>query len=260
MKKVISQDGTTIAYDEIGQGPALILVGGAMSYRLFPGFVKLAGLLASDFTVINYDRRGRGDSGDNEGYAVAREVEDLKAVLDAVGGSAYVWGMSSGAGLALEAAACGLDIAKLALYEPPFMVGDQAPVLPADYEEQLRKLVVAGRRDDAVKLFLRNMGAPGFIVAIMRILPFWNRMRAVAHTLPYDVAVMGNFSLPTKRIASVQVPTLVIGGEKSPAVLRHAASEVSRILPKGESYMLKGQNHNVSMKVLAPVLKSYYIS
>ncbi|AJY73520.1 alpha/beta fold hydrolase [Paenibacillus beijingensis] len=259
MKRVISKDGTAIAYDQTGQGPALILVGGAMSYRSFPGFVKLAGLLATDYTVINYDRRGRGNSGDTHSYAVAREVEDLQAVIDgAGGGSAYVWGMSSGAALALDAAASGLNITKLALYEPPFMVGDNPPAPPADHEEQLRKMIAANRRDDAVKFFLRNMGAPGIAIAIMRVMPFWARFRAVAHTLPYDAAVMGDYSLPAKRIASVNVPTLVIGGEKSQAVLRQAVQEVASILPNGESLMLKDQTHNVSMKVLAPALKSYF--
>jgi pimeloyl-ACP methyl ester carboxylesterase len=258
MKKVISKDGTTIAYDQVGKGPSLILLGGAMGDRKFSGFVKLANLLSTSFNVINYDRRGRGDSGDTTSYAVAREVEDLKAVIDDLGGSAYVWGMSSGAALALEAAASGLNITKLALYEPPFMVGDNAPTPPIDFEEQLKKLIAVNRRDDALKLFLRNMGAPGFAIAIMRIMPFWARLRAVANTLPYDAAVMGDFSLPSKRIASVQIPTLVIGGGKSQPVLRKAVQEVSEILPNGELIVLKGQNHNVSMKVLAPVLTEYF--
>jgi pimeloyl-ACP methyl ester carboxylesterase len=178
MQTLVSKDGTKIAYDVTGSGPALILVGGAFSYRRFPGFVKLAGLLAPDFTVVNYDRRGRGDSGDSAVYDVEREVEDLEAVIDAIGGSASVWGMSSGAALALEAAAAGLPIVKLALYEPPYVAGKQAAELPKDYEGQLRKLVEEGRRDDAVKLFMRNMGAPGFALAIMRLMPFWARLRA----------------------------------------------------------------------------------
>jgi pimeloyl-ACP methyl ester carboxylesterase len=258
MKKAISSDGTVIAYDQIGQGPALILVGGAMGDRLFPGFIKLAELLATSFTVINYDRRGRGDSGDTDTYSVAGEVGDLKAVIDANGGAAYVWGMSSGAALALEAAASGLNITKLALYEPPFMVGDKARKLPADYEDQLKKLIAANRRDDALKLFLRNMGAPAIAVFIMRLMPFWPRLRAVANTLPYDVAVMGDFSLPSKRISSIIVPTLVIGGEKSQPVLRQAVQDVADLLPNGELLMLKGQSHNVSMKLLAPVLSNYF--
>jgi pimeloyl-ACP methyl ester carboxylesterase len=220
--------------------------------------VKLAGLLAPDFTVVNYDRRGRGDSGDSAVYDVEREVEDLEAVIDAIGGSASVWGMSSGAALALEAAAAGLPIVKLALYEPPYVAGKQAAELPKDYEGQLRKLVEEGRRDDAVKLFMRNMGAPGFALAIMRLMPFWARLRASAHTLPYDVRVMGDFTVPAGRLASVSVPTLVIGGQKSAEALRQAVSEIAELLPRGEHRFLQGQNHNVSMEVLATVLKPYF--
>ncbi|WP_276353828.1 alpha/beta fold hydrolase [Cohnella caldifontis] len=258
VRKTLSKDGTPIAYDTVGSGPAVILVGGALSYRKFPGFVKLAGLLSKDFTVVNYDRRGRGDSGDTDFYAVAREVEDLHAVIEAVGGSANVWGMSSGAALALEAAASGVPMKKLALYEPPYMIGDGAPRPPSDHEAKLREFIAAGRRDDAVKYFLRMMGAPGFAVSIMRIMPFWARMRAVANSLPYDAAVMSDYSLPTERIAAVQVPTLVIGGGKSGVALRNAVKHVADHLPKGELLMLEGQNHNVSMNVLAPVLRNHF--
>ncbi|MBB6735681.1 alpha/beta fold hydrolase [Cohnella zeiphila] len=259
MKKVISKDGTPIAYDQVGSGPALILVGGALSYRLFPGFVQLAQLLAPDFTVINYDRRGRGDSGDSPSYAVAREAEDLEAVISDVGGSAFVWGMSSGAALALEAAASGLPMKRLALYEPPYMMGEhRSSAPPTDSEEQVRRMIVSGRPDAAVKFFLRTMGAPGFAVAMMRLMPFWARMRTVANSLPYDYAVMGDFSLPARRIASVSVPTLVLGGAKSPASLRQAVGDVGKLLPNGEARLLPGQNHNVSMKVLAPELKSFF--
>ncbi|HEX7056721.1 MAG TPA: alpha/beta hydrolase, partial [Bacilli bacterium] len=212
MKKVISKDGTPIVYDMTGSGPPVVIVGGALSYRSFPGFIKLAGLLAQHFTVINYDRRGRGDSGDHPSYSVEREVEDLHAVINDVGGSACVWGMSPGGALALMVAAGGVPIRKLAAYEPPYMVGDGAPVPPADHKERLCRLVAEGRRDDAVKFFLRIMGTPGIAIAIMRWMPFWPRMRAVANSLPYDAAVMGNYALPTETIRAVNVPTIVIAG------------------------------------------------
>jgi pimeloyl-ACP methyl ester carboxylesterase len=257
MNNVTSKDGTTIAFDRTGQGPAVIIVGGAMGYRSFPGFVKLAGLLAHDFTVINYDRRGRGDSDDTKPYAVEREVEDLDAVIEASGGSACVWGMSSGGALALEAAS-GLDIEKLALYEPPFVADNGGQRPPADHEARLKEMIATGRRDDAVKFFLRMMGAPAIAVAVMRWMPFWSRFRAVANTLPYDAAVMGDYSLPVERIASVTAPTLVIGGEKSDARLRNAVRAVADTLPNGRQRMLEGQNHNVSMEVLAPVLEEFF--
>jgi pimeloyl-ACP methyl ester carboxylesterase len=169
-----------------------------------------------------------------------------------------VWGMSSGGALALEAAASGLDIEKLALYEPPFVADNGGQRPPADHEVRLKEMVAAGRRDDAVKFFLKMMGAPVIAVAVMRWMPFWSRFRAVANTLPYDAAVMGDYSLPAGRIASVTTPTLVIGGEKSDARLRYAVRAVADALPNGRLRMLEGQNHNVSMEVLAPVLEEFF--
>ncbi|MDI4643852.1 alpha/beta fold hydrolase [Cohnella hashimotonis] len=256
----VSKDGTRIAYDTIGQGPAVILAGGAFSYRKFPGLQKLARLLASDFTVVNYDRRGRGDSGDQKTYAIQREIEDLEAVIGAHGGVAHVWGLSSGAALALAAAASGVGIAKLALYEPPYLAGGTGPVSPAEQRSQLERLISEGRRDEAVKYFLRLMGAPGFAVTMMRLMPFWPRLRAVAHTLPYDAAIMGDYSLPAARLASIGSPVLAVGGAKSPAALREAVRQVGLAVPHGESRLLPGQNHNVSMDALAPVLKSFFLA
>jgi pimeloyl-ACP methyl ester carboxylesterase len=259
MNRVTSKDGTIIAYDAVGAGPTLILVGGAMSYRLFPGFVKLANLLAGDFRVVNYDRRGRGDSGDTAPYAVQREVEDLEAVIAANGETALVWGMSSGAALAVTAAASGAAIDKLALYEPPYMVlpGGRRP--PDDHQEQLQRLANAGRSGEAVSFFLKRcMGAPAVVVALMHALPFWPRLKAVAHTLPYDAAVMGDYGLPKETLQAVDVPTLVIGGEKSDPRLRLAVDAVAATLPKGQLRVLDGQRHNVSMDVLAPVLREFF--
>ena len=229
MRTVTSSDGTTIAYDAIGAGPTLILVGGAMGDRSFKGFVKLAGLLASDFTVVNYDRRGRGDSGDTQPYAVEREVEDLRALIEASGGSAFVWGMSSGGALAVTSAACGLNIEKLAMYDPPYMVDPGGKRPPVDHEEQLKKFIAEDRRNEALKYFFTKcMGAPAVAVSIMRIMPFWSGFKAVANTLPYDAAVMGDFSLPEQKLASIPIPTLVIGGPKQPDI-RHMPSVTNSI-------------------------------
>ncbi|WP_433241310.1 alpha/beta fold hydrolase [Streptosporangium sp. CA-135522] len=259
MNKVTSSDGTVIAYDRVGRGPALILVGGAFSYRAFPGLVELTELLSQHFTVFNYDRRGRGDSGDGASYAVEREIEDIEALIREAGGSASVWGLSSGAVLALKAAVHGLPIGRLALYEPPFMVGEQGHRPPADHRERLEELVAAGRRGEAAKYFMSKVfGVPGVFVAVMRLLPMWSRLKAVANTLPYDAAVMGDYSLPVEQMASVAVPTLVIAGEKSPVVLRQAAREVAGVVPNARHRALEGQNHNVSMKALAPVLVDYF--
>lgn len=263
MGKVKSKDGTVIAYDKIGRGPVLILVGGAFSYRKFPGLMELAQLLSSDFTVINYDRRGRGDSGDTETYSVAREVDDLQAVIDETGGTAYVWGLSSGAALVLEAAVSGVVFEKIALYEPPYIVDEHetsahATSAHAEHGKKLQDMIDAGHRDAAVKYFMKMLGVPGFIVSIMRLMPFWSRLRAVANTLPYDVAIMGDYRLPSEQIQSITTPTHVIAGGKSPAGKQETARAVARLLPNGTHQLLAGQNHNVSMKMLAPVLQAFY--
>ncbi|MGH9555934.1 MAG: alpha/beta fold hydrolase [Terriglobales bacterium] len=258
MKKVISKDGTAIAIERSGQGPALILVDGALCSRSFGPMPKLAPLLTPHFTVFTYDRRGRNESSDTSPYATHREVEDLEALINEAGGSAFVFGISSGAALALHAAASGLNITKLALFEPPY-VGTNGHSSPPDHEGQLRQLIAARRRSDAVKYFMTKMvGAPAIFAAVMQLLPMWSKLTAVAHTLPYDAAIMGDFSIPVQRAASVKTPTLVIGGEKSPSLLQEAARQLAGALPRAQHRSLKGQSHNVSAKVLAPVLIEYF--
>ena len=260
MKKVHSKDSTAIAFDQLGQGPAIILVGGAFTDRSQPTLVQLAALLAPHFTVFNYDRRGRGESSDTAPYAVEREVEDLEALIIEAGGSAFVCGFSSGAALALEAAARGLAITKLALYEPPFIVDDSRPPLPQDFATQLSELVSSGRRGDAAELFMTKAAeAPVEVVAQMRHAPFWPGVEAVAHTLIYDTTIMGdNNALPTERIASVGIPTLVIDGGASPAWMRNAAQAVADILPDAQRRTLEGQTHDVAPAALAPVMEEFF--
>jgi pimeloyl-ACP methyl ester carboxylesterase len=264
MKKVHSKDGTTIAFDQSGEGSAIILVGGAFQHRsIDPRTAQLAALLASHFTMFHYDRRGRGDSGDTVPYAVEREVEDLEALIAEAGGSAFVFGMSSGAVLALEAANHGLAITKLALYEPPFIVDDSRPPLPKDYVMRLTELVSAGRRGDAVELSMTKAGGmPAEAVAPMRNAPFWLAFEAVAHTLAYDGTIMGDTMsgnpLPTKQWASVTVPTLVISGGASPAFMHHGAQELANILPNAQHRTLEGQTHDVAPEILAPVLEEFF--
>jgi pimeloyl-ACP methyl ester carboxylesterase len=260
MSKVLSKDGTAIAFDKLGHGEPVILVDGALCSRAFGPLPNLAKLLAPHFTVLNYDRRGRNESGDKAPYAVQREVEDIEALIVEAGGSASVFGTSSGAALALAAAANRANIKKLALYEPPFIAGRRVGrSAPPDSEAQLRRLVDQGRRADAVKFFMVDMvGMPAIFTYIMRILPVWPKLKAVAHTLPYDAAVLGDFSLPKGRAASVAVPTLVMGGEKSPVELRGAVDAVAQAIPGAKLQMLKGQTHNVDVKVLAPVLVDFF--
>ncbi|MDQ6423545.1 alpha/beta hydrolase [Paenibacillus sp. LHD-117] len=249
MQTVISKDGTKIAYDKTGQGPALILVAGAFSYRKFPGQVQLAKLLSTQYTVYNYDRRGRGDSGDAPAYEVEREIEDLQAMIEEAGGTAYVYGLSSGAVLALQAAASGVAMKKLVLHEPPFVVDDAGYVPPGDFLRHVSGLVAANRRADAVKYFMtKGMGAPSFVVGIMRLMPgVWSNLMAVAHTLPYDAALLHGYNagkpLPASAWNSVQTPTLVLEGAESPVSLRHGAQALARVLPRARLCSKKGLGH-----------------
>ena len=268
MKTVISKDGTPIAFDQSGQGPALILVAGATATRAAEA--ALAAALAPHFTVFAYDRRGRGDSGDTAPYAVEREVEDIEALIDEAGGKAFVFGHSSGAVLALEAARLlPAKITKLALYEPPFIIDDSRSPAPQDYTQRLVELVSSGRRGDAVAYFMTVVGAPAEMIAQMRQSPMWPGLEALANTLAYDAAVMeGTMSgdpLPLRKWASVTVPTLVMdgtvfmGSEERHAFLRHGAQEIAAILPDARHRTLDGQDHGAADDVLVPALQAFYL-
>src|SRR6202051_807741 len=189
VRTVFSKDGTAIAFDRIGNGPPAILVDGALCYRGMGQSGQLAELLTQHFTVFTYDRRGRGGSGDTAPYAVEREVEDIAALLSEAGGAAFVWGMSSGAVLALEAANRLSGIKKLALYEAPFIVDDSRCTTEGDWV-RIGEAVAADRRSEAVKLFLKSVGAPAFFIVLMRLMPMWSKLKAIAHTLPYDGAIV----------------------------------------------------------------------
>ncbi|MGN7360802.1 alpha/beta fold hydrolase [Paenibacillus sp. SAF-054] len=266
MHTIISKDGTKIAYDKVGKGPALILVAGAFSYREFPAQVQLAELLSERFTVYNYDRRGRGDSGDANSYAITREIEDLQALIDEAGGSAYVWGLSSGAVLALQAAANGAKITKLALHEPPFVVNPSDRKAPYGFAEHVNQLIAADRRAEAIKYFMtQGMGAPSFVVSMMRMMPgVWKRLLAVAHTLPYDAALMDGYMegkpLPRGAWTAVSVPTLVLEGLESPDSLRRGAKALADLLPNARLLSKKGLGHTrkLDAKAISRELTAYF--
>jgi pimeloyl-ACP methyl ester carboxylesterase len=267
MDTIRSLDGTAIAFDRSGTGEPLVLVGGAFSYRRYPGQVKLAELLAERFTVYSYDRRGRGDSGDTAPYAPGREIEDLAAVISAAGGQAHVWGLSSGAVLALDAAAAGLPVRKLAVQEPPLVVdpADRRP--PADMYERLRELIDAGKRGEAVRYFMVDgMGAPAFVPGLLRVMPgVWKKLTAVAHTLPYDALLVSGYQagrpLPPGQWAAAAMPALVMcGAEKeSPGFLRHAAAAVAAALPHASLVERNGLGHTKALnaKVIAATLTDF---
>jgi len=260
-QSVVSRDGTRIAYDKSGKGPAVIVVGGALSDRT--GGEELAKLLAANFTVYSYDRRGRGSSTDTQPYSVEREIEDIEALIDSAGGSAYVYGKSSGAALALQAAAAlGDRIRKLALYEPPYSEAERAADDWEDFRGLLDQLLAENRRDDAISLFMRFVGAPDEAVARMRASPAWPGMLAMAPTLAYDNAVLGDDrSVPVTIAAKVKAKTLVMDGSASVGpmpFMRPTADKLGKAIPGAQRLVVEGQAHDVSAKVLAPILVKFF--
>lgn len=260
MSTVTSRDGTAIAYERSGEGPALILVDGALCSRGFGPMRPLAALLAPHFTVYAYDRRGRGESGDTLPFAVEREIEDIDALIHEAGGSAFVYGISSGAILALEAARqlSSSHITKLALYEPPYSVDDESIQRFKEYRTQLDQVLAQGRRGDAVELFMRLVGASDEGVAGMRQSPAWPQFEAVGPTLAYDAAAMGDSAVPSEQLSSLTTPTLVMDGGATFPFIHTAADNVAVALPHAQRRTLEGQTHEVAAEALAPVLVEFF--
>lgn len=238
MNSVTSKDGTRIAFERSGEGSPVILISAALSDR--SGTAQLAALLAESFTVINYDRRGRGDSGDTPPYAVEREIEDIEALIDKAGGEAALFGSSAGAVLALEAAnRLPTKVTEVALYEPPFVIDDSRPRVPEDYVEHVARLVEADRRGDAVEYFMTEaVGVPAEFVAQMKAAPMWAGMEELAHTLAYDGRVVEGTQtgkpLPTGRWDGISSPTLVLSGGNSEAYFHDAARALADLLPEAQ--------------------------
>jgi pimeloyl-ACP methyl ester carboxylesterase len=257
---VLSADGTPIVLETYGDSrPAIVLVGGALNDRRT--FVPLAKRLADQFTVVTYDRRGRGDSGEVLPWAVERELEDLAAVVDAAGGSAYALGVSSGAVFAAEAAAYGVPILGLLLIEPPFIIDDTRPRLAADFPARLQELVKQDRYGDATELFLvQAVEMPAEVLAPMRSAPLWKDLEALAPTLAYDVMVMGDFTIPDHWATAITVPTLVIDGGESRDWRRNTAQVVADLLPDGRRLTMDGHPHDVEPDVLGPIVETFIAS
>jgi pimeloyl-ACP methyl ester carboxylesterase len=252
VRTVTSKDGTTIAFEKIGQGPALIMVVGAFNDRTTA--VPLSQLLKPHFTLFNYDRRGRGDSSDTPPYAVEHEIEDLDALIQEADGSAFVFGYSSGAVLAMRAAASGLAIKKLALYDPP-PTGPWAGNLAA----QLAELIAAGRRGEAVELFQTDgVGIPRDVVIGMRNAPFRPALEKMAHTLVNEMTILTDETLPPKVAATVKTPTLIMVGANNPEVMRNSGQAFAAAIPGSQYRMLEGQTHDISPDTIAPLLKTFF--
>lgn len=257
---VTSADGTSILVESIGTGPALVLVDGAMCSLDFGPARDLARALADHFTVYLYDRRGRGGSGDAEPYAVEREIEDLAAVIASTGGPAFVMGQSSGAVLALEAAAAGVEMRKLAVYEPPYVGVTPVRGRTPDYLADLQALLAEGRRGAMIDYFMvRMVGGPTFLPVMMRLMPkIWRQLKAVAPTLLNDTRILGDFTVHRERLSSVRVPTLVMGGSKAKPNMAKAVEDTAAAVTGAPPVILAGQTHNVSPAALVPELAAFF--
>lgn len=263
MHTVTSSDGTRIAYDRYGEGPALILVNGAMGYRKFKKFEQLATALSEQCTVINYDRRGRGDSGEAGPASAQREVDDIAALIDAVGGRATLWGWSSGGAVALRAAAADIGVEKLVVYETPFKTDPEAKYPTDDYGARLEQIVAEGDPKRAARHFLRNaIGIPAPMVAVMSRIPMFKKFAANGLTLTFDLAALGEHNmhgrpLEAEEWATVTCPTLVVYGSKTYPVLKHASKALAEVLPNATLRELAGQKHNVSESAIVPLLAEF---
>lgn len=258
MNTVTSKDGTKIAYETVGHGPVVIIVLGALNSRKSGS--KLAKLLASHFTVVSYDRRGRGDSKDAASYSPQREVEDIAALIEAVGGPVCLYGHSSGAAIVLQAASkLRKHIRKLAIYEAPYSLDISARKGAIKYYRELKKLLKDGRKGDAVALFVRSAGVSDKQIQAMKRLPMWRGLEKLAPTLAYDSEVMGEgHALPTPLLKRISTPTLVMHGGAGAPSMRDAAQAISLAIPKAQLRTLAGQTHGVRPKVLAPVLEDFF--
>jgi pimeloyl-ACP methyl ester carboxylesterase len=262
-ERVISTDGTPIAYQRFGAGPALILVGGGLDDG--SETVPLVPVLGRQFTVYNYARRGRGASGDTPPYTLKREFEDLDALIKAAGGSAHLFGVSSGGALALEAAAAGIRANRIAVYEVPYNMAEDWPGRWRTYANEVEAAIQQNRRGDAIELFLRLTGSSEEEVAGVRSSPFWPALETIAHTLPYDAACLGNGQPPAERFARISQPTLVLTGDRAGQpdaaawvlALPAAADAVAASIPNAQRATLEGQGHVADPEAIATVLESF---
>jgi pimeloyl-ACP methyl ester carboxylesterase len=253
METVTSADGTSIAYERSGSGPALVVATGAFCDRM--SSVPLAEHLGDRYTVYRFDRRGRGDSGDTPPWSVQREVEDLAAVAAASGEKPLVYGHSSGASLALESAASGVPMLKLAVYEPPYAPGEGTASETAD---RMASLCASGQPDEAAVLFLRNTGMAGEQIEQMRTMPFWARMVSLAPQLAYDVRLGNGGAVPVDRLGTIACPTLALAGELSAPWATDGAAAIAAAVPDGRFEIVAGQHHGVDQAVTAGFLRAFF--
>jgi pimeloyl-ACP methyl ester carboxylesterase len=261
MSHVISKDGTRIAFDKSGKGPPIIIVNGAMAFREFYGDKPLVAALSNTFTIYTYDRRGRGESTDTKPYSREKEMEDIEALIDDAGGASFLYGVSSGAALALLTAARlgSAKVSKLALYEPPY--DSDSEKNKADFalqKKRINELLRTGQRGDAAAFFVSSLGTPPEALEGLRKSKDWPVMQSVEHTLAYDYVVLGDGAIPVEIAKTVKIPVLVMNGDKSFDFMRDTAENLSKVMPNAQWKILKDQTHQVSPEVVAPVLRAFF--
>ncbi|RJL31208.1 alpha/beta fold hydrolase [Bailinhaonella thermotolerans] len=258
MRTVTSRDGTPIAYERLGEGPPVVLIGGGPSTH--ESELPLARELAGGFSVYVYDRRGRGESGFTEPHSADREFEDLAAVIGAAGGSACVYGSSGLGSMALEAAARGLPITRVAAWEPPYVVGDARPPVPADWGARVAGMIAEGRRGDALEYWMTEVVlVPAEYIGPMRGQPFWTAMEEHAQGLVYDAAVLGDFTMPRELLAGMRTPALVGVGGSIPW-LATGVRELAKVIPDCTLVSLPDEPHDIPPQAIAPVLTKFFAS
>jgi pimeloyl-ACP methyl ester carboxylesterase len=258
MKTTQSKDGTTLAYDVYGNGPALIYITGASCHRSFKPIVQDAKIFASEFTVYNYDRRGRGNSGNTLPYTMEREIEDIEAIIDSAGGTAYLYGHSSGAVLALEAALrLSNKVQKVIMYDAPYVRDEEKKVEYNQLSQKIHKLLDNGKNAEAMSTFLKGIGMPKLFVLLLPLFPGWRTMKALAPTLAYDIALTQDMP-PVERATRISVPTQIIVGEKSPPSIHDVGRQLMKAIPNAKFVQLTGQDHMVNAKTLLPLLSGFF--
>lgn len=252
---VMSADGTRIAYSIDGSGPLVILTTGSLDDG--SENAPLAAELSRWFRVVNYARRGRGESTDGTEYSVAREIEDIEALIDVAGGNALLYGVSTGGALALEAAATLRSIDAVAVYEVPYDLAPETPQQQLDYVTELDRRLSAGRSGDAVALFMELAGSSVEEIAGARAHPVWASLERIAHTLAYDADVLGTRQPPLDRFVRIHQPVLVATGGGIPP-FEAAADALAEAIPGAQRKLLNGQGHVVDPAVMAAELKTFF--
>lgn len=254
---VTSKDGTQIAYDVMGSGPVLIYITGASCFRKFPPVLEDVKVFSKDFTVYNFDRRGRGDSSDTQPYSVEKEIEDIEALIEVSSGKALLYGHSSGAVLALEAAYKLKNVEKIIVYDVPYVATEtEKSTYKALSDKVLTQLSLRNNKK-AMKTFLSGIGMPKLFVWLLPFFPGWEIMHQLAPTLAYDIDLTKNFA-PLDRLKDIEIPTLVLAGSKSPENIRVVARQIAKAIPMANYEEIDGQDHMVSAKVLLPIFNKFF--